>query len=86
MEAHKVGQFCISLNAVTTFEAWEKWKHSIEFAIAAKGIKDHIQKKAILLRRGGPALQDVFSSLEKGHETEALEGKDHYAFTLNILD
>lgn len=86
MEAHKLKQFAISSNAVTTFESWEKWKRSLEFAIGAKGITDHIRKKAILLHRGGPELQEVFASLEKVYIKEAIEAKDHYAFALNVLD
>lgn len=86
MEVHKLGQFSIASNAATTFESWEKWKRSLEFSIAAKGIKCHIQKKAILLHRGGPALQDVYASLEQEHLAEALKATDQYAYALNLLD
>lgn len=86
MESHKLGQFNIASNAVTTFEAWEKWKRALEFSIGAKAIKDHIQKKAILLHKGGPALQDVYAALEKEHLAEALKATDQYAFALNLLD
>lgn len=84
--SYKLGQLNITSNAVTTFEAWNKWKRSLSYFIDSKAIKDALQKKAILLHKGGPALQEIFASLEKVHEAEALAAKDQFAFALNILD
>lgn len=86
MDAFKIGQLNISSNAVTTFEQWTKFKRAVSYFMDSKAIKDSIQKKAILLHKGGPELQEIYASLEKANEVDALAAKDQYAFALNLLD
>lgn len=82
MESFKVGQLNIYSNSVTTstFEEWSKWRRSLTYLIDSKAIKDPVQRKAILLHKGGPVLQEIYASLEKVHEAEALLAKDQFAY------
>ncbi|CAB4023777.1 Transposon Tf2-9 poly, partial [Paramuricea clavata] len=45
-------------------QRWRKWIKSFEYYIAASGINDKKQQRAILLHLAGPEVQDIFETLE----------------------
>ncbi|CAB4007708.1 Retrovirus-related Pol poly from transposon opus, partial [Paramuricea clavata] len=48
----------------TISQQWRKWIKSFEYYIAASGINDKKQQRAILLHLAGPEVQDIFETLE----------------------
>lgn len=86
MEKFQLAPLSISSNAITTFETWSRWKRSLTYLIDAKGITSHTRKKAILLHKGGTALQDIYATLEKAKATEAAAAKDEFLFAIELLD
>ncbi|CAB4030227.1 Transposon Tf2-9 poly, partial [Paramuricea clavata] len=48
----------------TISQRWRKWIKSFEYYIAASGINDKKQQRAILLHLAGPEVQDIFETLE----------------------
>ncbi|CAB3997255.1 Retrovirus-related Pol poly from transposon opus, partial [Paramuricea clavata] len=48
----------------TISQRWRKWIKSFEYYIAASGINDKKQQRAIFLHLAGPEVQDIFETLE----------------------
>ncbi|CAB3995185.1 Hypothetical predicted protein [Paramuricea clavata] len=48
----------------TISQRWRKWIKSFEYYIAASGINDKKQQRAILLHLAGPEVEDIFETLE----------------------
>ena len=48
----------------TISQRWRKWVKSFEYYIAASGITEKKQQRAILLHLAGPEVQDIFETLE----------------------
>ena len=63
MSNSKLQPLSLSSNSITTFEEWSRWKRSLQYYLTAKDITDPERKKAILLHKGGPDLQEVFASV-----------------------
>ena len=42
---------------------WEKWKKRSQYYVAAAGLSDNKQKRAVLLHLTGPAGQEIFDAL-----------------------
>ena len=48
----------------TISQRWRKWVKSFEYYIAASGITDKKQQRAVFLHLAGPEVQDIFETLE----------------------
>ena len=49
----------------TVSQHWRKWVKSFEYYIAASGISDKKQQRAVLLHLAGSEVQDIFETLEE---------------------
>ncbi|XP_054757939.2 uncharacterized protein K02A2.6-like [Lytechinus pictus] len=77
-EIAPVSQFDPHGTAAST--QWRKWIRGFELYVAGKGITDVGQKRALLLHSAGPAVQDIFFTLE------LQQGADEYEQTKKTLD
>ena len=57
---------------------WEKWKKRFQYYVAAAGLSDNKQKRAVLLHLIGPAGQEIFDILS--------ERRDNYESAIASLD
>ena len=61
---------------------WKAWKRRFETYIAALGVTDATQKRALLLYQAGQATQDIFDTLtdtgEANNYKKAMEKLDAY--------
>ena len=59
---------------------WEKWKKRFQYYVAAAGLSDNKQKRAVLLHLIGPAGQENFDTLfDTGYNYEsAIASLDSY--------
>ena len=48
----------------TLSQRWAKWRTSLEYFIAASGIADKKQQRAVLLHLAGPEVQEIFETFE----------------------
>ena len=61
---------------------WTKWLCAFELYVVGKGIKDPIQKKALLLHTAGMAVQDIYFTLT---EVTAEEDDNPYSIAIKTL-
>ena len=66
-------------------QRWRKWIKSFEYYIAASGITDKKQQRAILLHLAGPEVQDTFVTLEDtGNDTAITKLTTYFEQQKNI--
>ena len=46
----------------TLAQRWDKWKAEFELYVAASGVDDKVQKRALLLHLAGPGVCEVFKT------------------------
>ena len=56
---------CLSPNdcieePATLAQRWDKWKAEFELYVAASGLEDKLQKRALLLHLAGPGVREIF--------------------------
>ena len=71
----------------TISQRWRKWVKAFQYYIAASGISDKKQQRAILLHLAGPEIQDIFDTLEEtGNDLETALSKltDYFEPRKNI--
>ncbi|XP_067949847.1 uncharacterized protein [Watersipora subatra] len=73
--------FGVAVDPLTVGSRWRKWKRSFEYFVAARGIADNAQKKAMLMDLSGEEVQDIFDVLP-----EETEGDNVYVKAMAALD
>ena len=56
--------FVVAAEASSVAQRWKQWVIAFEYYLAATGVKDAAQKKALLLHVAGREVQDIFSTLQ----------------------
>ena len=46
----------------TLAQRWDKWKAEFELYVAASGVDDKVQKRALLLHLAGPGVREIFKT------------------------
>ena len=46
----------------TIAQRWDKWKAEFELYVAASGVDDKVQKRALLLHLAGPGVREIFKT------------------------
>ena len=46
----------------TLAQRWDKWKAEFELYVAASGVEDKLQKRALLLHLAGPGVREIFKT------------------------
>ena len=46
----------------TLAQRWDKWKAEFELYVAASGVEDKVQKRALLLHLAGPGVREIFKT------------------------
>ncbi|XP_068712230.1 uncharacterized protein [Montipora foliosa] len=46
----------------TLAQRWDKWKGEFELYVAASGVEDKLQKRALLLHLAGPGVREIFKT------------------------
>ena len=46
----------------TLAQRWDKWKAEFELYVAASGVEDKLQKRALLLHLAGPGIREIFKT------------------------
>ena len=72
--------FRVASDPLTVGSRWKKWKRGFDYFVAARGVTDADQKKALLLDMAGEEVQDIFDILP------AATGDDNYKKTMLALD
>ena len=62
LEILAVVAFNCNIDGNLAFE-WEKWKKRFQYYVAAAGMSDNKEKRAVLLNLIGPARQEIFNTL-----------------------
>ena len=63
LDLPKISSFSLG-ETLTISQRWRKWVKSFEYYIAASGITDKKQQRAVFLHLAGPEVQDIFETLE----------------------
>ena len=63
LDLPKISAFSLGETS-TISQRWSKWVKAFEYYIAASGITDKKQQRAVLLHLAGPEVQDIFETLE----------------------
>ena len=63
-------------------ERWRKWKPAFNFYANGQAITDSGQKHSLLLHFAGPAVQDIFETLEEPNPAV----DDRFERTVSMLD
>ena len=58
-----IPQFDTSGSTTNLSQRWGEWQKRFNYFIAAKGITEAAQKRALLLHLAGPSVQDIFETL-----------------------
>ena len=57
----------------TFAQRWDKWKAEFELYVAASGVEDKLQKRALLLHLAGPGVCEIFKTYPDGVKGDAKE-------------
>ena len=67
----------------TLAQRWDKWKAEFELYVAASGVEDKLQKRALLLHLAGPGVREIFKTYPdevKGDAKESLRSQEECTF------
>ena len=72
------GLLCISPfdcigELATLAQCWDKWKAEFELYVAASGVEDRAQKRALLLHLTSPGVREIFKTYPNEVEGDAKE-------------